>query len=156
MYPKDRVVLNQLGRILFLQRNYTQAIEAFQRVLQVDAEDLQAHYSLMLAYRGAGNVAAAQREEVLFKRFKADESAQSITAKPRLLSVEDNNERQTIHDHENGYRDRDARQATVGQASACAELQLRSGCSAVPQRNVASGAEAPGRPKLAPQRGGMR
>ena len=179
MYPKDRVVLNQLGRILFLQRNYAASIEAFQRVLQVDAEDLQAHYSLMLAYRGVGNVAAAQREEVLFKRFKADESAQSITAKPRLLSVEDNNERQTIHDHENGYRTGPlASKATVGQASACAELQLRlspSGCSAVPQRNVASGAEAPrrlsrnsasfwlwDRPagaymlKLAPQRGGMR
>ena len=103
MYPRDRVVLNQIGRILFLQRNYTAAIASFQRVLQVDAEDLQAHYSLMLCYRGAGNVPAAQREEVLFKRFKADESAQSITAKPRLLSVEDNNERQTIHDHENGY-----------------------------------------------------
>lgn len=103
MYPRDRVVLNQIGRLLFLQRNYTASIEAFQRVLQVDPEDLQAHYSLMLAYRGAGNVAMAQREEVLFKRFKADESAQSITAKPRLLSVEDNNERQTIHDHENGF-----------------------------------------------------
>ena len=77
---------------------------AFERVLQVDAEDLQAHYSLMLCYRGVGDVAGAQREEQLFKRFKADESAQSITAKPRLLNVEDNNERQTIHDHENGLK----------------------------------------------------
>ena len=104
MYPRDRVVLNQIGRILFLQRNYRAAIVAFERVLQVDAEDLQAHYSLMLCYRGVGDGARAQREETLFRRFKADESAQSITAKPRLLSVEDNNERQTIHDHENGYR----------------------------------------------------
>ena len=113
MYPRDRVVLNQIGRILFLQRNYKAAIASFERVLQVDAEDLQAHYSLMLCYRGAGNVAAAQREEVLFKRFKADESAQSITAKPRLLSIEDNNERQTIHDHENGYAPARAGSAAV-------------------------------------------
>jgi tetratricopeptide (TPR) repeat protein len=103
MYPRDRVVLNQIGRILFLQRKYREAITAFDRVLQVDAEDLQAHYNLMLCYRGTGEPERAQREEALFRRFKADEAAQTITAKPRLLSVEDNNERQTIHDHENGW-----------------------------------------------------
>jgi len=103
MYPRDRVVLNQIGRLLFLQRDYSAAIDAFNKVLQVDPEDLQAHYSLMLCYRGAGNAEQAKREEALFRRFKADESSQAITAKPRLLSVEDNNERQTIHDHVNGY-----------------------------------------------------
>ncbi len=40
------------------------------------------------------------REEKLFRRFKAEESAQAITAKRRLLSPEDNNERQPIHEHE--------------------------------------------------------
>jgi hypothetical protein len=69
-------------------------------VLQVDPEDVQAHYTLMLAYRGLGDTEKASREEALFRRFKADESAQSITARPRMLSPEDNNERQTIHDHE--------------------------------------------------------
>ncbi|HEY3740436.1 MAG TPA: tetratricopeptide repeat protein [Bryobacteraceae bacterium] len=103
-YPRDRVVLNQIGRILFLERKYGEAIDALDRVLTVDPEDLQAHYSLMLAYRGAGDVDKALREEALFRRFKADEASQSITAKARMLSVEDNNERQTIHEHENGYR----------------------------------------------------
>jgi tetratricopeptide (TPR) repeat protein len=98
-YPRDRVVLNQLGRILFLKRDYKGAIAALQRVIEVDPEDVQAHYNLMLAYRGAGNSARADREERLFRRFKADESAQTITARPRLLSPEDNNERQMIHDH---------------------------------------------------------
>jgi hypothetical protein len=55
----------------------------------------------MLAHRGLGNNEAAQRSEKLFRRFKADEAAQAITAKPRMLSPEDNNERQRIHDHEN-------------------------------------------------------
>jgi tetratricopeptide (TPR) repeat protein len=99
-YPRDRVALNQSGRIRFLKREYQEAIAAFQRVLSVDPEDVQAHYNLMLAYRGAGDAAAAAREEQLFRRFKADESAQAITAKPRQLSPEDNNERQAIHDHE--------------------------------------------------------
>lgn len=104
MYPRDRVALNQIGRVLFLQRKYTEAVKALQRVLSVDPEDLQAHYNLMLAYRGLGEADKAAREEKLFRRFKADESAQSITARPRSLSFEDNNERQMIHDHENAWK----------------------------------------------------
>jgi tetratricopeptide (TPR) repeat protein len=99
-YPRDRVMLNQIGRILFLKREYTQAVDALQRVLQVDPEDVQAHYTLMLCYRGLGETQKAEREEKLFRRFKADESSQAITSKPRMLSPEDNNERQMIHDHE--------------------------------------------------------
>jgi Flp pilus assembly protein TadD len=98
-YPRDRVVLNQIGRILFLDRRYKEAVEALQQVLTVDTEDVQAHYNLMLSYRGLGQTDQAAREEVLFRRFKADESSQELTAKPRQLSPEDNNERQPIHDH---------------------------------------------------------
>jgi hypothetical protein len=58
------------------------------------------HYTKMLCYRGLGQADAAACEEQLFRRFKADESAQEITARPRLASAEDNNERQMIHDHE--------------------------------------------------------
>jgi Tfp pilus assembly protein PilF len=99
-YPRDRVVQNQIGRILFLKRDYNAAVKALQACLSVDPEDVQAHYNLMLAYRGLGNRDAAEREQKLFLRFKADESSQSITAKPRLASPEVNNERQPIHDHE--------------------------------------------------------
>jgi tetratricopeptide (TPR) repeat protein len=100
MYPRDRVVLNQIGRILFLKRDFRGAVEALERVLTVDPEDVQAQYNLMLSYRGAGDNEKAARAEKLFRRFKADEASQEITAKPRLLSPEDNNERQAIHDHE--------------------------------------------------------
>jgi tetratricopeptide (TPR) repeat protein len=99
-YPRDRVVLNQIGRILFLKRDYQNAVAALARVLQVDPEDVQAHYTLMLCYRGLGQVERARREEMLFRRFKADEASQAITAKQRLQSPEDNNERQMIHEHE--------------------------------------------------------
>jgi tetratricopeptide (TPR) repeat protein len=99
-YPRDRVVLNQVARILFLQRKYKESIEALTKVQMVDPEDLQMHYTAMLAYRGLGDAANADREQKLFQRFKAEESAQSITGKRRLANVEENNERQTIHDHE--------------------------------------------------------
>ena len=101
-YPRDRVALNQVGRILFLERRYADAVAALEKTLDVDPEDLQAHYNLMLCYRGLGQPEKADREEKLFLRFKADESSQALTAKPRLLSPEDNNERQPIHDHISG------------------------------------------------------
>ncbi len=99
-YPRDRVVLNQTARILFLKRQYAEAIKVLERVCAVDPEDVQMHYTAMLCYRGLGDTEKADREEKLFRRFKAEESSQSITAKRRLLSPEDNNERQQIHDHE--------------------------------------------------------
>ncbi len=98
-YPRDRVVLDQMGRVQFLQRQFSEAVATFQRVLLVDPEDLQAHYNLMLCYQGLGNAELAAREQKLYMRFKADESAQSITGAYRLKSPEDNNERQQIHEH---------------------------------------------------------
>jgi tetratricopeptide (TPR) repeat protein len=99
-YPRDRVALNQLARVQFLKRQYAAAVKTLKAVDAVDPEDLQMHYTLMLCYRGLGDAPAAAREEALFRRFKADESAQAITEKRRRLSPEDNNERQAIHDHE--------------------------------------------------------
>ena len=98
-YPRDRVVLNQLGRVLFLKRQYKDAIAAFTGVLGIDPEDLQAHYNLMLCYQGLGDSSAAARERTLYERFKADESSQSITGPYRQLHADDNNERQQIHEH---------------------------------------------------------
>ena len=99
-YPRDRVALNQMARILFLQREYAKALEVLDRVCQIDPEDLQMHYTAMLCHRGLGNMEKAGREEQLFRRFKADEQSQSITATRRMISPEENNERQQIHEHE--------------------------------------------------------
>jgi Flp pilus assembly protein TadD len=98
-YPRDRVAVNQYGRIQFLKRRYADAVKTFEHTLTIDPEDVQAHYNLMLCYRGLGRTAEAEREEQLFRRFKADESAQALTQQPRLARPEDNNERQPIHDH---------------------------------------------------------
>jgi Flp pilus assembly protein TadD len=98
-YPRDRVALNDLGRILFLQRKYTEAVKALQSVLTIDPEDLQAHYNLMLCYNGLGDEKLAKEHEARYLRFKADESSQAITGPYRQLHPEDNNERQAIHEH---------------------------------------------------------
>ena len=98
-YPRDRVALNDLGRILFLQRKYSEAVKTLQSVLAIDPEDLQAHYNLMLCYSGLGDEKQAKEHETRYMRFKADESSQAITGPYRQKHPEDNNERQTIHEH---------------------------------------------------------
>ena len=98
-YPRDRVALNDLGRILFLQRKYNDAVKVLQSVLEVDPEDLEAHYNLMLCYNGLGNQQLAKEHEERYLRFKADEASQTITGPYRRLHPEDNNERQAIHEH---------------------------------------------------------
>lgn len=99
-YPRDRVVLNQIARLLFLERKYAEALTYLDRVALIDPEDLQMHYTAMLCHRGLGHDDLAQREEQLFTRFKAEEASQAITGTRRLISPEDNNERQQIHEHE--------------------------------------------------------
>jgi tetratricopeptide (TPR) repeat protein len=98
-YPRDRVALNQMARILFLQREYKKAIDVLDRVDKIDPEDVQMHYTAMLAERGLGNAEAAAREQQLFMRFKAEEAAQAITGERRRVNPEENNERQPIHEH---------------------------------------------------------
>ena len=98
-YPRDRVALNNLGRVLFLERKYSEAVKVLQQVLAVDPEDLQAHYNLMLCYNGLGDERMSKEHQARYLRFKADEASQAITGPYRQLNPEDNNERQSIHEH---------------------------------------------------------
>ncbi|HSL85149.1 MAG TPA: tetratricopeptide repeat protein, partial [Thermoanaerobaculia bacterium] len=98
-YPKDRVVRNQQARVLFLQREYQAAIDEVQAVLAIDPEDLMAHYTLMLAHRGAGDLERSKHHQALYERFKADEASQELTREYREEHPHDNNERQSIHEH---------------------------------------------------------
>ena len=99
LYPRDRVVRNQVGRVLFLQRSYRAAVALFEETLAVDPEDLEAHYDLMLCYRGLGDDLRAAREERLYRRFKADEASRAITGPFELTHPADNNEAQPVHEH---------------------------------------------------------
>ena len=98
-YPRDRVVRNELGRVLFLEKRYADAVKEFEQTLSIDPEDLQAHYNLMLCYNGLGDDAKANEHKARYLRFKADESSQAITGPYRQTHPEDNNERQAIHEH---------------------------------------------------------
>jgi tetratricopeptide (TPR) repeat protein len=97
-YPKDRVVRNTIGRILFLQREFEAAIIELRQVLTIDPEDLAAHYNLMLCYKGLGRVEEASVEEQLYLRFKADEDSNIILGPYLQANPEDNRMRQMIHE----------------------------------------------------------
>jgi tetratricopeptide (TPR) repeat protein len=98
-YPRDRVVHDDLGRILFLQRRYADAVKEFNATLAIDPEDLEANYNLMLCYTGMGQPERAAEFQKRYLRFKADEAAQTLTGPYRLTHPEDNLERQPIHEH---------------------------------------------------------
>jgi Flp pilus assembly protein TadD len=98
-YPRDRVALDDLGRIYFLQRHYNDALKAFNATIAIDPEDLEANYNLMLTYTGLGQPQRAADFQTRYLRFKANESAQTLTGPYLRMHEADNNERQPIHEH---------------------------------------------------------
>ncbi|RME02051.1 MAG: tetratricopeptide repeat protein, partial [Calditrichaeota bacterium] len=98
-FPQDRVVLNQIGRVYFLNAQPGEAIPYFKQVLAIDPEDLMAHYNLMLCYRATGDARNAKIHEALYLRYKEDESARAIAQQYRRSHPFDNNESQPIHEH---------------------------------------------------------
>jgi tetratricopeptide (TPR) repeat protein len=129
-YPRDRVVRNQMGRMRFLQRKYPEAVAELEKTLAVDPEDLEAHYNLMLCYRGLNNDDLATREEKLYMRFKADESSRAITGPFKLTHPDDNNEAQPVHEHE----------SVVLRAAASSTQKVEGGSPQTAHMNLALGA----------------
>jgi Flp pilus assembly protein TadD len=99
-YPSDRVVRNDLGRVLFLERRYAQARDEFLKAIAIDPEDLEANYNLMLCFTGLGDPKQAAAYQERYMRFKADEASQTLTGPYREKHPFDNLERQPIHEHD--------------------------------------------------------
>ena len=101
-YPEDRVVSDDIGRVLFLQHKYADAVNQFEHTISIDPEDLEANYNLMLCYTGLGNQPESKAFETRYLRFKADEASETLTGPYRAAHPYDNIERQTIHEHDSG------------------------------------------------------
>jgi len=99
-YPYDRVVRNDLGRVLFLEREYARARDEFLKTIAIDPEDLEANYNLMLCSTGLGDGKQAAAYQERYMRFKADEASQTLTGPYRAKHPFDNLERQPIHEHD--------------------------------------------------------
>ena len=88
---------------LFKKGEFDRAITEYERVLYEthEAQPLkdQVLYKEALCYKGLGMEDRALEHQKRYLRFKADESAQAITGPYRIAHPEDNNERQSIHEH---------------------------------------------------------
>lgn len=104
VFPDDRELRNQMGRVYFLQARFDEAIAEFNHVLTIDPEDLTANYNLMLCYRGKGPQFASlyERYRALYYRFKADETTTYLEGPYRRKHASDNNEAIAVHEHVSG------------------------------------------------------
>ena len=146
-YPYDRVVRNDLGRVLFLERQYAQARDEFLKAIAVDPEDLEANYNLMLCYTGLGDAKQAAAYQERYMRFKADEASQTLTGPYRAKHPFENLQRQPIHEHD-----------SVPLAGANANNGAESDVVGLPQAKgtVANQASAPSSTQVARHGGGAR
>ncbi len=99
-FPDDRASWRNLGRVLYLDGRFDEALEALDRVLAIDPEDRVAHYHRMLSLRALGREAEAKLAEAAYQYHQIDESAQAVTRAYRLRHGDDNREVQAIHIHQ--------------------------------------------------------
>ena len=99
-FPSDRVAWNNLGSIYWLAGRYREAIAAYDKTLEIDPEDLSAHYNLMRVYRALGDRERAASHEASYRRYKEDETARALAADYRRADPWANRESLPIHLHE--------------------------------------------------------
>ena len=138
-YPRDRVVRNAIGRVLFLQRRFGEAVEELKQVLAIDAEDLMAHYNLMLCYKGLGRDEDAETERLLYDRFKADEDAAAILGPYLRENPGDNRMRQPIHEQVSVPRSVIDREGSLRAAAGEPNVVLPGGAAEYAERVCARG-----------------
>ncbi len=140
-YPKDRVVLNDIGRVLFLKRDFETAVATLARVIDIDPEDLMAHYNLMLCYRGLGRTEEAEAERRLYERFKADEDATALLGPYLRENPEHNRMRQLIHEQVSAPRGTIERELAIRARDGDPHVVLPGEGAAYAKRVVERGAE---------------
>jgi tetratricopeptide (TPR) repeat protein len=88
-FSRDYEVINELGLALFerskqmrgpdrrdsRERLLREAVEQFRRTLELDAENVAAHYNLGLLYGRLGDADAARHHQQMHERYKPDDNA---------------------------------------------------------------------------------
>ncbi len=99
-FAYDRRVLLDLARVHYLEGRFTDAVSEALAVLDIDPEELGAHYTLALAYRAMGEAEKAALHDARYRRYKEDEDIQALTGPFRRADVAANRESQSIHIHD--------------------------------------------------------
>ncbi len=65
-YPRDRLILNQMGKCYQALGQHAEARSFFERVLEIDPDDITALYFILDAYRFTGAVALVEKTNVVY------------------------------------------------------------------------------------------
>jgi tetratricopeptide (TPR) repeat protein len=74
-YPRSRDGLRELGFSYFQKHDYAAARDQYEKLQQIDPDDLAAHYQLAILYRRLGDKQRAQLESAKFADQKDDPTA---------------------------------------------------------------------------------
>lgn len=100
-FPRDRQVLFQMGRALYVKGDYLEAVKAFEGMLRIDPEDARAHYNLMLCYRQLGQEEKATHAEEKYETYRLDYDIKRVTGVYRNLHPQESREGELVHEHSN-------------------------------------------------------
>lgn len=98
-YPRDREVQRQLGQVLFLLGNSSEAASAFKKVLRIDPTDWLAWQLLIPVYSGLGQKEEAKTANRFYLTWRDDPQVESITARFYAAHPQWAEERPTVHVH---------------------------------------------------------
>ena len=98
-FPKDRDTWRRLSETQYRLSDYEASLNAALRVLQIDPEDVGAHYQRMLIYRATGNEAGEQHARAAFEKYRIDDNAFQLVKDWRLRDPIANREIEPLHVH---------------------------------------------------------
>ncbi len=97
-FPRDRGSFQERGIIRFLSGNFRGALDSFDAVLEIDPEEVNAHYHRMKCYEGLGDTAEAAARRA-YLHYKADDNAPKRARRYLASHEAANREAQKIHVH---------------------------------------------------------
>jgi tetratricopeptide (TPR) repeat protein len=99
-FPQDRALWFDIGMSHYrLEGHDEQAAAAFRRILEIDPDDVGAHYNLMLTLQRLNRLPEARREETIYRYLKEDETVRRIIGTYLHNHADADREFQTIHEH---------------------------------------------------------
>jgi tetratricopeptide (TPR) repeat protein len=99
-YPRDRQVWKALGSVLFKDLRIDESLDAYERALEIDPEDAEAHEGKWFVLRALGRLAEAEGERRQFERFGSDSSVRPMRAAFLRTHPEYSREADSMHWHE--------------------------------------------------------
>lgn len=109
-YPRDRLTLQQLGELAKIKADTVSPDQRkeqlriaqgfYQRILDIDPEDIGAHYNMMIIYQKLGLREEARREAKIFQDLKEDQQVTSLASNFLQANWHIGNESLPYHVHD--------------------------------------------------------